>query len=142
MATVPSNTKCSMLGCNNPRSKMNTCCYDHGGVDYNKHPERREHNLMYKSPQWRRKRKTQLSMQPLCQCCLVEKRVKAATVVDHVFPWSALGEEYFYNNLFQSLCTECHNRKTNMEQRGKIVYYSTYAITYTIHDADRVISEC
>lgn len=44
--------------------------------------------------------------------------VRAATVVDHVFPWRAIGPAAFRVNRFQSLCGPCHSAKGALESRG------------------------
>lgn len=44
--------------------------------------------------------------------------VRAASVVDHVWPWRAIGPHAFRANRMQSLCPECHSVKTALEQRG------------------------
>jgi hypothetical protein len=52
-------------------------------------------------------------------------KVVQANHVDHVFPWSRIGKQAFYNNLFQSLCHDCHSVKTNEEKQGIYTHYST-----------------
>lgn len=125
MPTMPSNIKCSHLGCKDNRSKYNTFCMDHGGRNsYNNDDGRTEFNSMYQSSHWRQVRISVLSRQPLCQACLCSGRVTAATHVDHVFAWKKIGKAAFYRNLFQSLCLNCHSVKTAHEQRGKYIHYT------------------
>jgi len=78
---------------------------------------------MYQTKHWKQLRASQLSRQPLCQSCLSRGIVNSAKHIDHVFPWSWIGKDAFYRNLFQSLCHECHSHKTSMEQDGVFIYY-------------------
>ncbi len=139
MPTVPSSTKCSHLGCKNKRSRYNSSCLEHGGIDVLAVTrERKEHNAMYQSPIWKRLRQSQLATHPLCASCLSKGRVTQAHHVDHVFPWSQYGEHAFTANLFQSLCPSCHSEKTYWETKG---IYKHYGHTeYKHQDYSRVIS--
>ena len=131
MPTAPYNTKCSMLGCPNPKSRMNSFCMDHGGKDkyqfkYDAEKvsaETKAFNAEYSTAFWRQTRALTLSKQPLCQACLTRGIVTASSEVDHVFPWSKLGKAAFRNNVFQALCKPCHHHKTVREQRGYIEHY-------------------
>lgn len=144
MPTIPSNTKCSMLGCNNPRSKHNSYCLQHGGRDtYNtKHNkqtnERKEQIALYQTAQWHTLRQIQLSKNPLCQACLIDGVVTQAQHIDHLFPWMQLNKEAFYINIFQSLCAEHHREKTHLEQRGIIRYYKQVIKDFKLTDYARV----
>jgi 5-methylcytosine-specific restriction protein A len=122
MPTVPSNTKCSHLNCKEQRTKYNSYCAEHGGVKIDTE-DRKQFNSMYQSPQWRAKRKIELSRNTLCASCLHKGRVTQAVHVDHVFAWNKLGKDAFYNNLFQSLCPECHSYKTGQEQKGIYMWW-------------------
>jgi 5-methylcytosine-specific restriction protein A len=68
-------------------------------------------------------RAAQLSRQPLCQGCKVQGLIRAASVVDHVWPWRAIGSDAFKVNRLQSLCPECHSVKTGLEGRGIVREY-------------------
>ncbi|CAB4121455.1 HNHc domain containing protein [uncultured Caudovirales phage] len=122
MPTYPISTKCASLGCKETRGKYNSFCSEHGGVRVVRE-DRKQHDSMYNTSQWRTKRRVELSRNPLCSKCLCNGKVVQASHVDHVFPWSVIGIEAFYNNLFQSLCPECHSYKTGQEQKGLILYY-------------------
>lgn len=138
MPSIPRQQTCSHLGCSKPRHGYRSMCVEHGGIV--KHSEKRIEQVgMYHTPQWRKRRKIQLSDHPLCASCLCNGIVKQATTVDHVFPWSSLGELYFHRNIFQSLCTECHSLKTQLEQRGIIRHYDGSAKDYTLENAVNVI---
>ena len=137
MPTAPTNLKCASLGCKAPRSRLSTFCLEHGGRDtYVGKPtkERKERNAMYDQAVWKRMRAAQLSRQPLCQSCLLMGRVGGANHVDHLFAWASVGKDSFYNNIFQSLCAECHSHKTHLEQSGVYRHYHAdgpvdYALT-------------
>lgn len=143
MPILPSNTKCATLGCKNKRSKFSSQCLDHGGRDlqraYNNTEQRKERNALYKTAQWQTHRKVILSRNPICAACLIEGIVTPATEIDHVFPWSQIGQEAFYINLFQSLCKPHHTYKTAQEQRGLILYYNHTQIEYSINDYQRIV---
>lgn len=149
MPTAPYNTKCSMLGCANPRSRMNSFCMEHGGKDKYEvkyehaklTPEAKAFKAAYSTPFWRSFRLTQLSRQPLCQACLTRGIVTAAAEVDHLFPWSKLGKAAFRHNVFQSLCRQCHHHKTVREQRGYIEHYiNNQTIVYELEQYAQVMS--
>jgi len=123
MPSVPTHTKCSQLGCHNTKSKLNGYCMGHGGKEkqtthVNESVERKQFNAMYQTRQWQALRKIQLSKQPLCAGCEADGIVEAASVVDHVFPWSHINKEAFFINKFQSLCETHHAHKTQMERAG------------------------
>lgn len=145
MPTVPSYTRCAELGCNNPRSKRNRFCHEHGGRDVwdsskNKTVDRRAFNAMYDTKHWKQLRIAQLSRQPLCQACLIRGIVTEAKHVDHLFPWAQIGQEAFKRNLFQSLCHECHTSKTHLEQRGICRHYNHTITDFALTDWARVTS--
>jgi 5-methylcytosine-specific restriction protein A len=71
------------------------------------------------SRRWRKLRERHLLQEPLCRLCLgIDKRVVAATDVDHVTPVSEGGGMWDPRNL-QSLCAEHHSAKTTSERTGK-----------------------
>lgn len=121
MPNYPSNSKCSELGCKEPRSKLNSYCTKHGGKDS---LEARQTDSIYQTPAWRSVRQRQLSIQPLCQACLSRGRIEAAQHVDHVFPWRHIGKQAFLHNIFQSLCHADHSHKTALEKQGKYIHYT------------------
>lgn len=139
MATIPNNTKCSQLGCKERRSKLNSYCLAHGGLDSIQTEERKAFVSMYQTQQWKQARQLQLSKQPLCQCCLLSGKVSQAQHIDHVFPWSKINKAAFYNNILQSLCPECHSVKTGLEQRGIYRHYGQVVHDYTITDYASVV---
>jgi len=138
MPTCPTNSKCSELGCKEPRSRLNSFCIQHGGKD---NLPTRETDSIYQTPAWKTVRQRQLSIQPLCQACLSRGKIEAAKHVDHVFAWKHIGKHAFLNNIFQSLCHADHSHKTGLEKQG---IYTHYAFSgekqYTKHDYAYVVS--
>jgi 5-methylcytosine-specific restriction endonuclease McrA len=68
-------------------------------------------------------RQAQLSRFPLCAACKDQGLIRAASVVDHVWPWRSIGPDAFRVNRFQSLCPDCHSVKTGLESRGVMREY-------------------
>lgn len=134
MPSIPTYTKCASLGCKNTRSKLNSYCMDHGGKDWINTEKRKEFNSHYQTAFWREKRAIQLSIQPLCQACLLAGRITSAVHIDHVFAWKDIGNEAFKRNLFQSLCPECHSHKTALEQQGIYRCYIQEQKDYSLSD--------
>lgn len=140
MPTLPTNKKCAQLGCKNQRSRLNTYCLAHGGIDTVNTDDRKQFNSMYQTAQWKIIRQVQLSKQPLCECCLTKGKVVMADHVDHVFAWNHIGEQAFHKNVFQSLCTNCHSYKSGLEKQGIYRHFKT-GQDYTKHDYQVVISK-
>jgi 5-methylcytosine-specific restriction protein A len=129
--TAPFNTKCRELGCKNPKTGRSTFCNNHGGGVTDKG---KENNKLYQSAFWKKWRIGQLSKNPLCAACLIEGKVVMANTIDHVFPHKQ-DQNKFRSNLFQSLCIPHHTLKTQEENKGQYLYYSSNGIvTYTDND--------
>ena len=142
MPTLPSNNKCASLGCFNNRSRLSTFCIEHGGRDTyvaRKSVERKKFNSMYDKSSWKKLRQAKLSMQPMCQACLIRGVVSPASQVDHLFAWSAIGELAFYRNIFQCLCHGCHSDKTQLERDGVYRHYNGTETDYSIDDYQSVL---
>ena len=132
MPSVPTNGKCSMLGCNKPRTKLNTLCLSHGGID---NMPTRETDSAYQTPLWKTIRMRQLSKQPLCAGCLSRNIVASAKHVDHLFAWKHIGSHSFSRNIFQSLCHNCHSQKSSLEKQGIYRHYTPDGVKdYGKHD--------
>jgi 5-methylcytosine-specific restriction protein A len=112
----------------------------HGGKDtfdhkrYNSSQKRKDNIDKYQSTQWRKLRQIQLSKHPLCAACLADGKITSAFHIDHLFPWSQLGEDAFYINVFQSLCHSCHSIKTTLEQRDTYRLYGIPNRDYRLTD--------
>jgi hypothetical protein len=65
---------------------------------------------------------------------LIDKQITSANHVDHVFPWTAIGEHAFRRNLFQSLCETHHGVKSGLEKKGIFRYYLDPIKDYTTED--------
>ena len=144
MPTVPRQTTCTDLGCQNPKSLLNLKCLEHGGRDKPRATtkpittERAEFNAMYTTRQWLVQRQIQLSQYPLCAGCNAEGVVTPANVVDHIFPWSAIDRTAFFINYFQSLCPTHHAYKTQLEQKGVYRRYGPPVKDYEHTDYHRL----
>ena len=139
MPSVPTNNKCASLGCKNPRSRLNTYCLEHGGLD---NMARRETDSAYQTPMWKTTRMAQLSKQPLCQGCLARGVISAASHVDHLFAWKHLGGQAFSRNIWQSLCPNCHSQKTALEKQGVYRHYAQDGVKdYSKHDYFYVVRQ-
>ena len=131
MPTVPKYSKCRELGCNNPKTYRSTFCVQHGGGITEKG---KENNKLYGTAFWKKQRKIQLSKNPLCAACLLAGKVVQAEHIDHVFPHRQ-DQSKFRSNLFQSLCAPHHTLKTQEENKGIYLFYSSNGmITYTEND--------
>lgn len=78
---------------------------------------RSEDKRFYDSALWKRVRNMKLMRDPLCQYCLLNKKLTDASEVDHYVPLSGGGHRTDDANLV-SACTPCHSRKTQLEQQG------------------------
>ncbi|RFB28226.1 HNH endonuclease [Brevibacillus sp. VP] len=67
---------------------------------------------------WRKARKSFLSSNPLCVHCKEQRKLTAATVIDHIIPHKGDMVLFWDENNWQSLCASCHNRKTAREDGG------------------------
>jgi 5-methylcytosine-specific restriction enzyme A len=61
------------------------------------------------STAWGKFSKAFLLANPLCEFCLGEGKIKAATVTDHDLPHKG-DEEMFWANTFTALCGTCHSK--------------------------------
>lgn len=101
---------CNAVGC----GKLTTArycqdCKQQRSRDYNRQQRDPESQAFYNSTAWKRLRLMVLNEEPLCRVCQA-----AATVVDHIKPISEGGPKTDRENL-QSLCKQCHDRKTANE---------------------------
>lgn len=106
---------CSQPGC--PELTDGQYCARHRKEDYKKYNRFKRDEFskwFYNSPEWQRLRKQKLRLNPLCEHCEREGKVRPATVVDHIVPIKEGGIALDINNL-QSLCKPCHDSKTARE---------------------------
>src|SRR5688572_5778208 len=81
---------------------------------------------LYKTARWQRLRDYQLSLQPLCEFCLITEDVTAANVVDHKRKHDGDLELFYDPSNLQSLCKHHHDSAKQMMERGKKVV--TYGV--------------
>lgn len=79
-----------------------------------------QHSHLYNLAAWKRKRRMQLSNNPMCVMCLALGRFTPATVADHVIPHQG-NRESFLDGQLQSLCKQHHDGAKQAEEKsGKI----------------------
>lgn len=132
MPSIPLN-QCATYQCKAPSIRGSVYCIEHAPTK-TVTKDRHSFNAPYKTAAWASIRTRQLSREPLCAACKLDGRITQANHVDHVFPWSAIGEQAFTRNLFQSLCPECHGIKSGLEKRGVFRCYTDKAHDYTVQD--------
>lgn len=66
---------------------------------------------------WRRARKRFLAIHPLCENCKENRKLVAATVVDHIIPHRGEDRLFWDETNWQALCKPCHDSKTMTEDR-------------------------
>jgi 5-methylcytosine-specific restriction enzyme A len=74
------------------------------------------HQYLYNKQRWKRRRKLQLTLEPLCAYCLKDGQVVPATVADHIVPHHGDEQAFFFGAL-QSLCDGCHSSVKAIEER-------------------------
>ena len=67
---------------------------------------------------WKKRRIVFLRKNPLCVECLANGIVKEAKHVDHIIPHKGDMKLFWDESNWQSLCAECHSRKTATEDGG------------------------
>ena len=67
---------------------------------------------------WQRARQGYLADHPLCVECMKHGRYVKATDVDHIIPHCGDRELFWDRDNWQSLCHECHSKKTATEDRA------------------------
>ena len=119
MPSVPRPTQCAMMGCKASKVRGGYCeAHATRAIPKPVDITRQESNARYGRADWQRMRISQLSIQPLCQCCYLKGRTVHAVHVDHVYPWRILGGDCFTRSPLQSLCEDCHRLKTWLERKG------------------------
>ncbi|WP_200974450.1 HNH endonuclease [Echinicola sp. 20G] len=70
----------------------------------------------YRGSKWRKVRKQYIEENPICELCAQYDIVSEGEYVDHIIPRRFCKEmEYDKRNL-QTLCGDCHNKKTALER--------------------------
>jgi hypothetical protein len=70
----------------------------------------------YHKARWKRRKRHQLKVHPLCKMCLDRGVVNPATVVDHVIPHKGNFNAFFLGDL-QSLCKDHHDGAKQWEEK-------------------------
>jgi 5-methylcytosine-specific restriction protein A len=91
-----------------PKKKYNNTFT--GYIRKNNSDEQRFRN----SKAWKQLKLYKKSISPICEICVKFERIVPMTDVDHIKPISEGGQLYDIDNL-QSLCKQCHSRKTMRE---------------------------
>jgi len=88
----------------------------HHRYDTVRNREDKQYREIYHSTRWRKlRRQVLLRDDYMCLACLKEGRYRTAEVADHIVELrDDISKAYDMDNL-QSLCHECHNRKTRQE---------------------------
>lgn len=71
---------------------------------------------------WEKERLEHLAEHPLCADHQKRGYIEVATVVDHIIPHKGDKDLFWDKNNWQSLCKSCHDRKTQLEDRGSWNY--------------------
>ena len=113
---------CAHAGCKNYALPGSKYCEQHKADDIQRKAYADRQRL---SPQergytnaWRKASKAFLVAHPLCAECLKLGITKPATEVDHIIPHKGNKDLFWNQNNWQSLCHECHSRKTVKEDGG------------------------
>lgn len=72
----------------------------------------------YTSPRWAKARRHHLQREPLCVACKQHGVIRTATIVDHIEPHRGNADLFWDSENWQSLCEQCHNRKSATEKAG------------------------
>lgn len=82
---------------------------------------REERQNFYLSKHWRNLREYKLSLNPLCEVCMVEGYMEPATCVDHRVDLVDDPDKALDLNNLTSMCKSCHSRKTLRTQSKKTI---------------------
>lgn len=103
------NKPCRHPGCEKLVPSNKTYCDEHLPL----HPEyTRSAAKRGYSSWWQRESKAFLKEYPLCEECKRNGKYTQATVVDHVVPHRGNDKLFRDKSNWQSLCKQCHDRKT------------------------------
>jgi 5-methylcytosine-specific restriction protein A len=103
---------CAQLGC--------SALVDSGYCGTHKrdtHTTSKQYQSLY-NYRWYKARNLYIKQNALCVVCLTKGRVNTAQVVDHIKPHKGDVILFWDRKNWQSLCAECHNIKTAMEDGG------------------------
>ncbi len=116
--------KCKRQGCLS-QSYGQGLCETHGGIA--KHQKydrvRKDYHKLYSTKEWRAMRQRALSDNPLCMCCKFYGYLKPSVDVDHIRPWRGQLDLFYDMSNLQTLCQQCHSKKTQAESKGVLYDY-------------------
>lgn len=105
---------CSFPGCCELTSER-YCAKHQKETDRKYNKDSRPFKCLYNTSRWKKSRKQYLMVHPLCEECRKHGMIKAADVVDHIIPHKGNEELFWDESNWQSLCKECHDKKTARE---------------------------
>lgn len=110
--------KCGVSHCREYINLPDRYCDKHrGNADktYNREVRYNKDNIryarFYASTGWRRARSYQLMKQPLCEQCLLEGKVKPATIVHHLEEIRTNWDKRLDEENLESICQQHHNKE-------------------------------
>lgn len=110
---------CQCPGCHSYAVKGEAYCAEHLKQNSRQQDVRRGTRTQRGySNAWLRARKAYITAHPLCVECLKKGKLTPATDVDHIIPHKGDKNLFWNENNWQSLCHECHSRKTATEDGG------------------------
>ena len=110
--------KCAVSICREYVELPDRYCEKHkGNADktYNREVRYNKDNVryarFYASSAWRKARRIKLAQQPLCEECLREGKITAATIVHHMIELKDDWNKRLDADNLESICQDCHNKK-------------------------------
>jgi 5-methylcytosine-specific restriction enzyme A len=101
---------CKSIGC--PELVTSGYCDNHKKSKYDYDKRRGTANERGYTYRWQKYRESFLKRNPVCVICELEGIIEPATVVDHIIPHRGDHKLFWDAVNHQSLCKECHDRKT------------------------------
>lgn len=73
----------------------------------------------YNMAAWRKLRAAHRQGEPLCRMCGLDGRVTIGALVDHIVPVDRDPSLFLDDDNLQTLCNDCHERKTSIDSGHK-----------------------
>ena len=105
-------------GCHALAIQGSSRCEQHTKSKNQAAEQRRTRYTGYKTSRWQYMRLQQLQREPLCAICRANGDYVSATVADHIKPHKGDARLFYDADNLQSLCKQCHDRKTATEDGG------------------------
>lgn len=117
--------RCNKAGCNALIDISQTYCDKHTNYNHKQYErirtstdEGKEYKRFYDTKEWREVRYQALLRDGfLCVMCLANDMYTEATIGDHIIPTKIRWDLRLDINNVQSLCNECHNKKTKEDEK-------------------------